>query len=115
MEASSLVGSHRGNKGEIVFQQSDMRESGLNELLYLSYRSALRCVSGKSTRPTTRLADCAGYLQAVCGGFFTSQGWAISLRQIFVRLGQGPDRIYSVQKAIDLIRDIARSKRRGMV
>ncbi len=99
-----------GTKGEIVFQQSDMRESGLNELLYLSYRSALRCVSGKSTRPTTRLADCAGYLQAVCGGFFTSQGVGDIAPSDIRQTGQGPDRIYSVQKAIDLIRDIARGK-----
>lgn len=99
-----------GTKGEIVFRQDEMPERGLNELLYLSYRSALRFVSRESTRPTTRLADCAGYLQAVCGGFFASQGVAdIGLSNIR-QIGHGPDRIYSVQKAVDLIRDIARGQ-----
>lgn len=99
-----------GTRGEIVFRQRDIRENRLNELLHLSYESVLQFVGGKSSRPTTRLSDCAGYLQAVCGGFVASQGVAdmefVDIREV----GEGADRIFSVQKAIDLIRGIAEGK-----
>jgi predicted dehydrogenase len=96
-----------GTKGEIVFRQRDMESADPTVLLSESYRGLLRVMSGESPRPTTRLCDCEGYLQAVCGGFAVSEGIGNFESGDIHEIGEGSKRLYSVPKVINLIRAIA--------
>jgi len=99
-----------GTKGEIVFDQRNLESFSPKELLYESYRGALRVMAGESARARTRLQDCAGYLQTVCGAFVASQGIANIDGADIREIGEGPKRIYSVAKAIRLVRAIEEGK-----
>jgi predicted dehydrogenase len=99
-----------GTKGEIVFNQCSLESFNPAELLYQSYRGLLRVMTRESPRPRTRLQDCAGYLQAVCGAFAVSQGVTTMDARDIREVGEGTGRIYSVEKAARLVRAIAEGR-----
>jgi len=76
------------------------------ELLYQSYRNAIRFARGEIPRPTTRLADCRGHLQTVCGGFCASHGVRDIPAEEVTENGSGAERVYVCRRAVDFIGDL---------